>query len=478
MEDKDREIRTAPEYKMFVGGHWLAGQEWFEVSDKVSSEVIGTVPRCDDELYEMAVMAAHDSGPALLRLRAERRAAGLRRWADSLVRARDTMAATLERESAVPLSWAHAEVDQAAFVLRRLAGECERSEGETVTLAGEAGLALTSVDFSLRQPVGTVAAMLPDRHPLYYAAELAGAAIATGCPVILSAGLLAPLSVKQFVEQGSQLSWPAGSLNLLYGSTREVGLKLAADARVALLAVAGFVADRDALLEARGNRSAVTLGTGFGCALLDRQADVAQVTTRLLGLRFRSPRIGRPAPFFVVVPQAQAIRFGESLAAGLAALKGTRPSDASSEVPWQITDSSAARAVEWLEQIRTAGGIVSHGGQRQGTYIEPTVLTAPAGYRPIAAPPASLPVFIVDSYDKQPERHLHRVPALEEVYIFAGSLQASLELARIPQVNRVEIFQERAGALPAGEKPPDLEEQRLLLGAMARRKWVGVHLSG
>jgi acyl-CoA reductase-like NAD-dependent aldehyde dehydrogenase len=476
--DKDREIRTAPEYKMFVGGHWLAGQEWFEVSDKVSSEVIGTFPKCDEELYEMAVTAARDSGPALLRLRSERRAAGLRRWADSLIRARDTLAATLQRESAVPLNWAVAEVDQAGFVLRRLASECERTLGETVTLPGEAGRALTSVDFALRQPVGTVAGLLPDRHPLYYAAALVGAAFASGCPIILSTGLLAPLTVKQFVEQGSQLSWPAGSLNLVYGSARDLGAKLSADPRVALLVVAGAVSDRDALIGARGGRPALTLGTGLGCALLDRNADVAQVTTRLLGLRFRSPRIGRPAPFFVVVPQSLAVRFGESLAAGLSALKGARPGDTAAEVPWQLTGNSAQRSMDWLAGIREAGGIVSHGGQCQGTYIEPTVITAPAGYRAVAAPPITMPVFIVDSYDKQPERHLTRIPGLEEAYVFAGSLQAALDLARLPQVSRVEIFQERAGALAPGEKPYDHEEQKQLLASMSRHKWVGVHLSG
>lgn len=476
--NKDKVSQSVPEFKLFVGGHWLAGQEWFEVRDKISSEVIGTVPMCEDELYEMALTAARDSGASLARMPAERRAAELRRWADSLIRARETLAAGLRRETAVPLSWARLEVEQASQTLRRLAGECERADAETVSIPREAQHVLASVDFSLRHPVGLVAALLPDRHPLFYAAQLAGAAIASGCPIILKAGPLAPIAVKQFVEQGAQLSWPPGCLNLIYGSNRELGQKLASDPRVALLALGGHTPDRDALVAIRAGRPTLDSGAGFGCALLDRNADVAQTTTRLLALRFRSPEVGRAAPFFIVVPQALASRLGESLAAGLAALKGASPDDAGAEVPWQISDNMAQRVMDWISTVQQAGAIVSHGGQRHGSYVEPVVVTAPAGYREIPAPPPTAPVFIIDSYDKQPERHLRRIPELEEVYIFAGSLQAALDLARIPEVPRVEVFPDKLGPTLAVEQPHDYERLRQLIAGMTLRKWVGLHLSG
>jgi acyl-CoA reductase-like NAD-dependent aldehyde dehydrogenase len=477
--DKDRVGKNVPEFKLFVGGHWLAGQEWFEVKDKVSGDILGTVPQCEDEMYEMAIMAARDSGSALARIPAERRAAGLRRWADSLLRARDTLAAGLHRETAIPLNWALLEVDQSSSLLKRLAAECERTGSETVSIPREAHASLTSVDFSLCRPVGTVAALLPDRHPLFYAAQLTGAAIASGCPIILKAGPLAPLTAKQFMEQGAQLSWPPGCINLIYGANRELGTKLAADMRVGLLALGGYIPDREALMAMRSGRPTLIAGTGFGCALLDRNADVAQTTTRLLSLRFRSPQIGRAEPFFVLVPQALAGRLGESLAAGLAALKGANVGDAGAEVPHQISDNLAQRVEDWLSTVQQAGAIVSYGGQRHGAYVEPIVLTAPAGYREIAAPPPTAPVFIIDSYDKQPERHLTRIPELDEVYIFAGSLQAALDLARLPDVRRVEVFPDKSGPAPLSqEKPHDHERLRQIMAGMTRRKWVGVHLSG
>jgi len=81
--DKDREVsQTAPEQKLFVGGHWLDGQEWFEVRDKLSGDVLASVPICEDELLEMSVQAAHDAQSALAQTKAER-AGALAAWPKS-----------------------------------------------------------------------------------------------------------------------------------------------------------------------------------------------------------------------------------------------------------------------------------------------------------------------------------------------------------------------------------------------------------
>ena len=76
--DKDQEFgKTAPEQKLFVGGHWLEGQEWFEVTDKLSGDVLASVPICEEELFEMALQSAHDAVQRLSEYPAQERAKGL-----------------------------------------------------------------------------------------------------------------------------------------------------------------------------------------------------------------------------------------------------------------------------------------------------------------------------------------------------------------------------------------------------------------
>lgn len=477
--DKDVELaEKAREEKLFIGGHWLGGSEWYEVTDKISGKVIALVPMCDDELLEMAVLAARDSSRALATIRPEKRAAGLRAWADAITAHADELAATLNQEAAIPISWATAEVNQAAAVLCRAAVESERSDTETVSVPSGINTSLPTMDFSLRHPVGTVGVLLPDRHALFFAAQLAGAALATGCPVVLKASPLTPLAVTRLVALAAEAKWPPGSLNLVFGTNRELGKKLAADARVVLLALAGPAREREALGAVRAGRPFLSVGGGYGCAVLDRSAQIPQTVTRLLSLRFRCPILGRTVPYFVLTPQELTSRMQEALASGISSLKTGDLKDPSAEVPWQMSDALAQRAEDWLAAIRQAGGIIAHGGQRQGTYVEPTVVVAPAGYRRIPPPPEDAPVFVIDSYDKQPLRHLDRIPVLEQASVFTSDLNSALELAKLPDVARVDVYTTHAGQPGVGDVGQDTERLRRVMTEMTRRKWVEVHLSG
>jgi acyl-CoA reductase-like NAD-dependent aldehyde dehydrogenase len=477
--DKDIDVgRTAPEEKHYIGGHWLEGREWYEVQDKVSGGVLASVPICDDELFEMAVAAVRDSAPSTSALPPEERAKRLRAWADALDSATEELTPVLHRESAVPLAWAGLEIEQAALVLRRAAVESERSTAETVSLPAGTGGSSASVDFAVSHPVGPVAALLPERHALYYAAKATAAALATGCPVLLLATPLAPLAVQRFVELGSRLSWPAGSLNLIFGTNGDLGLKLAADPRIVLLVLAGTVRDCEALVAGRGGRPLLTLGSGFGCAILDRSADVAQTVTTLLGRRFRAPLLGRAMPYFILVPQSLTSRLNESLAASLASLSGSDLREPTALVPWQISDGLAQRAEDWLTGATQAGGVLVCGGERRGAWVGPSLLVAPAGFRPLSAPPPEAPFFVVDSYDKQFGRHLARFPDLREAAVFSGDIQSALELAQVPNVSRIDVFTTRPGRSAATGAAGDADEMRRVMSGMMRRKWVELHLAG
>jgi glyceraldehyde-3-phosphate dehydrogenase (NADP+) len=477
--DKDiDEGRTAPEEQHYIGGHWLEGREWYEVQDKVSGGVLASVPICDDELFEMAVASVRDSAPAAAGLAPEERSERLRAWADALDASSEDLPRVLHRESAVPAAWAGLEVKQAALVLRRAAAESERATSETVALPAGTGGSSATVDFAVSHPVGPVAVLLPERHALFFAAQATAAALATGCPVILKASPLAPLAVRRFVELGAELGWPAGSLNLIFGTNRDLGAKLAADARIVLLVLAGSVREREALANVRGGRPLLTLGEGFGCAILDRSADVAQTVTTLLGRRFRAPQMGRAVPYFILAPHSLSARLNESLAASLASLSGTDLSEQTTLVPWQISDALAQRAEDWLASATQAGGVLVCGGRRRGAWVEPSLLAAPAGFRPLATPPPEAPFLVVDSYDKQCVRHLARIPALHEAAVFSGDIQAALELAQVPNVARIDVFTTRPGRSATVGAAGDADQLRRVMSGMMRRKWVELHLAG
>jgi acyl-CoA reductase-like NAD-dependent aldehyde dehydrogenase len=468
--DKDHEVsQAAPEQKLFVGGHWLEGQEWFEVRDKLSGDVLASVPICEDELLEMSVQAAHDAQAGLAQARSER-AGALAAWAKQLDSRRAAILPLLHRESAIPALWADEEIHQAVAVLLAASGE---TAGSSAHPSGQ-----DAQEHSLLEPVGTVAAILPERHSLFHAAQMAGAAIAAGCPVILVAHPLAPLSVIRFVEASQGSGLLPGALSLVYGLRKDLGEKLAADPRVSLLVSAGTNRQRDAIVSARGPRPRLEVGDGFAGAFLDRGADVSGAVTALLARRFKSPRFGKAELSAVLCEQALNARLLEALSTGLKALPGGRPNSASNMVSWQITENAAQAAEKWLTTISDLGGRVVSGGARHGLYVEPAVVVAPAGTRPIPMPPAGTPFFVVDSYDKHPRVHLARFPDLTEILIFTPDARRMFELASVADVERVDVIAPRPaqdkGQSPGGADVTPAADLATLLSGMTRRKKVNL----
>jgi acyl-CoA reductase-like NAD-dependent aldehyde dehydrogenase len=475
--DKDTEQgKTAPEKQLYIGGHWLDGQEWFEVRDKITGEVLASVPRCEDELFEMAVQSARDSLVTTTRMSPADRSRLLSEWADRFDSLRIRVFRLLHRESAVPLAWAESEAAQAVAVLRQAAAEALRSglEHAPPGVLGESG---ARHDFSLAQPLGTVAALLPDQHPLYYAALVAASTLATGCPLVLMASPLAPLSVIHFLEAGAACGLPAGSVNLVYGLVRDLGKKLATDPRVTVLVTAGPQRDQQTLGAVGAGRRLLAVGAGFGCALIDPTADITLTVTGLLGRRFRHPLIGRAAPYFILCPQDLSGRLYAGLSAGLQSLGGAHLAEASASVPWQTTDSGAQRAEDWLKSIVQTGGILVSGGQRRGPFVEPAVVAAPAGHRRISPPPAQAPFFIVDSYDKQPRRQLLRFPDLEEACVFTSDMDRALDWARLPDVPHVDVLSTRPGNSAGQAEAPRNDQLLRLMSDLIRTKRVELFLT-
>ncbi len=477
--DKDIPVgSTAPEHKQLIGGHWLQGQEWYEVQDKLAGGVMASVPVCEDEMCEMAVLAACDAVPALSTMSTGDRTSLLNGWAEQVDGRRAALARMLHRESAIPLVWADIEVEKAAEALRRAASESEHAVPESVPALMKSAEAVLPADLTMRHPVGIVGAILPDRHPLFYAAQLAGASMITGCPVVLLCPPLVPLAVMELMQLGSRQPWPPGSLNLIFGSNRDLGQKLAKDSRVTLVVLAGSTRDAGAFGKVRGQRPLISVGAGFGCALVDRSADVTQVVTGLLAMRFRRPHIGRVPVHFVLAPESLTSRLNDALTAGVQSLTAAAADDPAAEVPWQITESLARRAEEWLQAMVQSGGIVVCGGQRRGSWIAPALIVAPAGLEAVEPPPPHAPFLIVDSYDKRPGRQLSRFPDIEEVSIFTSDVQSALELIGVPNVSRVDVYTTRSGQSTSRPGSDGREQIQHLIAGMTRRKRVELHLAG
>src|SRR6266853_876765 len=104
------------------------------------------------------------------------------------------------------------------------------------------------VNFSVREPVGVVARIVPFNHPFMFAAGKSAAPLAAGNAVIVKPPDQAPLSALRLAELADGLL-PPGVFNVVPGD-RETGAALASHKDVAMVAIIGSVAAGRAVMRA------------------------------------------------------------------------------------------------------------------------------------------------------------------------------------------------------------------------------------
>ena len=119
----------------------------------------------------------------------------------------------------------------AAVEARKLAGEMVPMDAAQ---AGEGKLA-----FTLREPIGIVAAISPFNFPLNLVAHKLAPAFAAGCAVVLKPAGHTPLSALLLAELEEEAGLPPGWLNVVVGPSAEIGDVLVEDERVKAISFTG-----------------------------------------------------------------------------------------------------------------------------------------------------------------------------------------------------------------------------------------------
>jgi acyl-CoA reductase-like NAD-dependent aldehyde dehydrogenase len=211
--------------QLFVDGTWVdaTGDGELAVLDPTTGKAIA----------EMAVASPADVDAAVA---AARRALESGPWHDATPFARRTMLLALAREvresaasigevltadMGMPLGFASATVLLAADTIEYFAGWADKVGGEVVPTPVPGAL-----DYTIRHPVGVVAAIVPWNAPVYLAAAKLAPALAAGCTVVLKPSELAPLAVLELARCAERAGLPPGVVNVVTGPGDSVGAAL------------------------------------------------------------------------------------------------------------------------------------------------------------------------------------------------------------------------------------------------------------
>lgn len=250
---------------LLIAGRWQAASDSIPTLDPATGDEIGVIPRGSAADVDAAVSAARSAFPGWRATVPQQRARILWAIADAIEANFDELAELETLDQGKPLAvgrWA--EIPGAAGQFRFFAGQAMAIEGQAI----ESSIAYQPpgkrmASWTLREPVGVVAAIVPWNSPLVLAAMKLAPALAAGCTVVLKPAEDTSLSALRLAELMADVGLPPGVLNVVTGYGHEVGAALAAHPGVDKVAFTGSTKTGRAILDAaKSNLKRVSLELG------------------------------------------------------------------------------------------------------------------------------------------------------------------------------------------------------------------------
>ncbi len=360
--------------KVFINGQWMGSDENMDVVNPYNHVILGTVPKANRELLNLAIAAAAKCFETMRALPAHARSAILEKTAELLLTNRDELTQTIVMESGKAWKYAYGEVNRAIQTFKFAAEEAKQIHGETISMDAASG-AEGRLGFYLRQPIGVIAAISPFNFPLNLVAHKVAPALAAGNTVVLKPSSYTPFTAYKLGEIMQQAGLPDGALNIVTGYGSTVGEWLVSDSRVAMATFTGSPPVGRRIQSVAGLKK-ITLELGSNSAVvIDENADLDQaVPPCVVGSFANSGQICISVQRIYVHEKV----FDTFVAKFIDLTRQQRvgnPQDKDCDVGPMITLAEAERVESWIQEAVTGGAKILTGGKRNGAIIEPTVLT-------------------------------------------------------------------------------------------------------
>ena len=211
--------------KLFINGEFVEGksQKTFETYNPATGEVLAHVYEAGKEDIDLAVKAARkafDEGP-WSKMSASERSRLMYKLADLMEENREELAQLETLDNGKPIrETTNADIPLAVEHMRYYAGWSTKIVGQTIPVNGP------FFNYTRHEAVGVVGQIIPWNFPLLMAMWKLGAALATGCTVVLKPAEQTPLSALYLAKLIQEAGFPAGVVNIVPGFGETAGQPL------------------------------------------------------------------------------------------------------------------------------------------------------------------------------------------------------------------------------------------------------------
>src|SRR5690625_672866 len=201
---------------LYINGSYVPSQsgKTFESLNPATEEVIATVSEADEKEIDRAVDAARkafDDGPWSQLTTAERSHL-IYKFANLVEEHREELAQLETIDNGKPYQQAlEDDIDGTVDHFRYYAGWATKTFGQTIPISND------YLNYTVHEPVGVVGQIIPWNFPLAMASWKLGAALATGCTIVIKPAEQTPLSLLYAAKLFKEAGFPDGVVNVVPG---------------------------------------------------------------------------------------------------------------------------------------------------------------------------------------------------------------------------------------------------------------------
>ena len=383
--------------KNLVGGEWRGSQDVLEVKFPYDGSIVGAVSMATADDMEDAMARAAAGFEITRRLPSYRRSEILQNIRRLMQERFDEIVEAMILEGGKNRKTAVGEASRALQTILVSAEEARRLGGEMFSVdwtpAGE-----NRQGFTRRAAIGAALGITPFNYPVNLACHKIGPAIAAGNPIIIKPAEKTPLSSVILAEIVLEAGYPPQAFSMLnaWGPDTEM---MVTDPRIAMISFTGSAAV-GWMLKSKAGQKKVTLELGGNAGVIVHEdADLKLAASEAAAGGFANAGQNCISVQRLLIQRGVFEEFTDLFVNEVKALKVGDPRDADTDVGPMIALRDAERAEAWVAEAQKAGASVLHGGAREGTMFQPTVMTDTAPDMKVNCDEVFAPVVTVSRYD-------------------------------------------------------------------------------
>jgi acyl-CoA reductase-like NAD-dependent aldehyde dehydrogenase len=396
-------VATQREFGLFIGGESVepSGGETAQLEEPATGEPLATVAKGSEQDADRAIEAARSAlAGDWGKTPPNERSRLLHALADAISANRKELAELEARNVGKAIASVKAELAQAVENFRFYASAIASISGRSNPVGG------SLLFYSLKEPVGVCAQIVPWNYPLMMTTWKLAPALAAGCSVVVKPASLTPLTALRLAELAHEVGFPPGSVNVVTGPGSTLGAYLVRHPGIDKVAFTGSTESGAEIMRLAADgikRVTLELG-GKSPNVVFADANLAEAIPSSAWSIYYSAGQSCEARSRVLVEKTAYDDFVSQFADAANRIKVGDPLDPETQVGSLISTEHREEVHGWVERGREEGAEVVAGGEAtngKGAFYPPTVLAGVDNAMAVAQEEIFGPVVTVIPFDDE-----------------------------------------------------------------------------